>query len=81
LTTDVVTDQRRRSGGLETLALIAADGFLGSLAHYGVATLVSGPAGTFLANVTGSAAERRVTARQSVPQSFEPCSLPIPPGI
>ncbi|MFC7007492.1 fluoride efflux transporter FluC [Halalkalicoccus salilacus] len=51
-----MTDQRRRSGGLETLALIAAGGFLGSLARYGVATLVSGPAGTFLVNVTGSAA-------------------------
>lgn len=50
-----MTDQRRRSGRLETLASIAAGGFLGSIARYGVATLVSGPAGTFLVNVTGSA--------------------------
>lgn len=50
-----MTDQRRHSRRFETLALIAAGGFLGSVARYGVTTLVSGPAGTFLVNVTGSA--------------------------
>lgn len=49
-------DQRRPSRRLETLALVAAGGFLGSIARYGVALLVPGLAGTFVVNATGSAA-------------------------
>ena len=50
-----MTHQRRRSERLETLALVAVGGFLGSVARYGVGTIVPGPIGTFLVNVTGSA--------------------------
>jgi fluoride exporter len=48
-------DQRRPPGGLETLALIAVGGFLGSIARYGVVLLAPGLMGTFVVNVTGSA--------------------------
>ncbi|MDL5360972.1 CrcB family protein [Halalkalicoccus sp. NIPERK01] len=36
------------------LALVAAGGFLGAIARYGVALLAPGLAGTFAVNVTGS---------------------------
>lgn len=48
-------DQRRLPGRLETLVLVAAGGFLGSIARYGVSLLAPGLAGTFVVNVTGSA--------------------------
>lgn len=40
----------------EPLVLIAVGGFLGSLGRYGLASAVPGLLGTFLGNVTGSAA-------------------------
>lgn len=49
-------DPATASERLETLALIAVGGFLGSIARYAVALLAPGLVGTFVVNVTGSAA-------------------------
>lgn len=48
--------QRRLPARLEPIGPIAAGGFLGALARYGVGIAAPGLVGTFVVNVTGSAA-------------------------